>query len=147
MATCVPISGVFPLREAQRAVVDPIGAAIGRSQMPQIASLSSRAIACPGSSSWPINCRWLNAWKTAMGLILLASPAAARSFGDYECSGCSGEKAGYEWAAEQDVTAKAECKGILRRWPDRKSFYHGCLAYVDDPDRGADLDDDGDEID
>lgn len=82
------------------------------------------------------------------------SPAAARSFGGYECTDdCSGEKAGYEWAAEQDVTEKAECEDILRlspdilrRSPDRNSFYHGCLTYVEDPDRGADLNDDGDKI-
>jgi hypothetical protein len=35
---------------------------------------------------------------------------------------------------------------ILRRWPNRNSFYEGCLVYVEDPTRGADEDDDGDEI-
>jgi len=36
---------------------------------------------------------------------------------------------------------------ILRLNPRRTSFYEGCLVYVDDPDRGADEDDDGEEID
>jgi hypothetical protein len=29
---------------------------------------------------------------------------------------------------------------------NRTSFYEGCLVYVEDPARGADEDDDGDEI-
>lgn len=27
-----------------------------------------------------------------------------------------------------------------------EAFYEGCLTYVDDPERGADVDDDGDPI-
>jgi hypothetical protein len=71
----------------------------------------------------------------------------ARTFGDYECTlDCSGHKAGYEWAEARDITEKAACEAILRRWPRRVSFYEGCLVYVEDPARGSEEDDDGDEI-
>jgi hypothetical protein len=74
--------------------------------------------------------------------------AEARTFGDYECTDdCSGHKAGYEWAEVRNTTNEARCEAILRRWPNRNSYYEGCLVYVEDPTRGADEDDDGDEID
>jgi hypothetical protein len=80
--------------------------------------------------------------------IFWGAPATARTFSDYECTDdCSGHKAGYEWAEARNITNLADCENILRRWPNRNSFYEGCLAYVEDPSRGADLDDDGDEID
>jgi hypothetical protein len=71
----------------------------------------------------------------------------ARSFGGYECTAdCSGHKAGYEWAEAKDISDEENCEAILRRSPNRNSFYEGCLAYVEDPARGANEDDDGDEI-
>jgi hypothetical protein len=80
-------------------------------------------------------------------LILVTVPSYARTFGGYECTDdCSGHKAGYEWAEAKGVTDEARCEAILERSPNRISFYEGCLAYVEDPDRGADEDDDGDEI-
>jgi hypothetical protein len=87
--------------------------------------------------------------KTLVVIILLVAitPAAARSFGGFECTvDCSGHKAGYEWAEDEGITDEAKCEAILRRWPNRNSFYEGCLAYVEDPDRGSDQDDDGDDI-
>ncbi len=73
--------------------------------------------------------------------------ASARTFGDYECTmDCSGHKAGYEWAEARGITDEAACETILGRWPNRVSFYEGCLIYVEDPARGADEDDDGEEI-
>jgi hypothetical protein len=79
---------------------------------------------------------------------LLVTEAAARTFGGYECTvDCSGHKAGYEWAEEKGITDEAECEQILDKSPNRTSFYEGCMAYVEDPTRGADEDDDGDEID
>jgi hypothetical protein len=59
---------------------------------------------------------------------------------------CSGHKAGYEWAESKGITDEADCEAILVTAPNRTSFYEGCLVYVEDPSRGADEDDDGDEI-
>lgn len=78
-------------------------------------------------------------------------PAVAgtdRTFGGYECTiDCSGHKAGYEWAEAKGVTDAGACERILLRYPNRTSFSEGCMAYVEDPSRGADEDDDGDDID
>ena len=65
--------------------------------------------------------------------------ASARTFGGYDCTdNCVGHAAGYRWAEERGIENIDEC-------PENRSeaFYEGCLAYVDDPERGADLDDDG----
>jgi hypothetical protein len=70
-----------------------------------------------------------------------------RTFGGYECTDdCSGHKAGYEWAEAKGITDEADCENILVRAPNRTSFYEGCMTYVEDPSRGADEDDDGEEI-
>jgi hypothetical protein len=53
----------------------------------------------------------------------------------------------YEWAEARGVTDDLACYEILQRSPNRISFYEGRLVFVDDPNRGADEDDDGDEID
>lgn len=80
-------------------------------------------------------------------LIFFAAPAGARTFGGYECTeDCSGHKAGYEWAEAHDFTDETQCEAILLRSPNRTSFYEGCLAYIENPSRGADEDDDGEEI-
>jgi hypothetical protein len=85
-------------------------------------------------------------WAAIISLAMLfaASEARAREFGGYDCSdNCSGHAAGYRWAEEHSITAETDCPlrgGAL-------SFYEGCLVYVEDPDRGADEDDDGDDID
>jgi hypothetical protein len=84
-----------------------------------------------------------------VGFFLVAiSPAAAREFGGYQCTvDCSGHKAGYEWAEAQDIQTEEQCEIVLRRYPNRNSFYEGCLVYVEDPGRGSDEDDDGEPID
>jgi hypothetical protein len=76
-------------------------------------------------------------------------PASAnQTFGGYDCTvDCSGHKAGYEWAEARGVTDSSVCEQIIINQPNRTSFYEGCLAYVDDPLRGADEDDDGQSID
>ena len=77
----------------------------------------------------------------------LATAAVARTFGGYECTlDCSGHKAGYEWAEGKGITDERQCAQILVTAPNRTSFYEGCLTYVEDPSRGTDEDDDGDEI-
>lgn len=70
-----------------------------------------------------------------------------RTFGGYECTDdCSGHKAGYEWAEQKGITSIDVCEGVVRRHPNRTSFSEGCMAYVEDPSRGADEDEDGDSI-
>jgi hypothetical protein len=76
------------------------------------------------------------------------SESAARTFGENECTDdCSGHKAGYEWAEVRGITDLSTCESILSRSPNRTSFYEGCVTYTEDPSRGADEDDDGEEID
>ena len=75
---------------------------------------------------------------------IAASEATAREFGGYDCSeDCSGHAAGYRWAEAHSISSETSCP--LRG--NAVSFYEGCLVYVEDPDRGADQDDDGDDID
>jgi hypothetical protein len=66
-------------------------------------------------------------------------PASARTFGGYDCThDCVVHAAGYRWAEQRGIEYIDEC-------PENSSeaFYEGCLTYVDDPERGADVDDDG----
>lgn len=64
-----------------------------------------------------------------------------RTFGGYDCSGsCSGHKAGFKWAKRNDVNDEDECVS------NSTSFNEGCAVYIDDPNRDADLDDDGNYI-
>ena len=68
-----------------------------------------------------------------------ASPASTRTFGGYDCTDdCVSHAAGYLWAEEREIENIDHC-------PENRSeaFYEGCLTYVDDPERGADFDDDG----
>jgi hypothetical protein len=65
-----------------------------------------------------------------------------RNFGGYACTeDCSGHRAGYLWAEARDVADPAQCP-----FGNSNSFYEGCLAYAEDPGRGADEDDEGGEI-
>lgn len=79
-----------------------------------------------------------------LALLVAASGAHAREFGGHDCSDdCSGHAAGYRWAEAHSITSDSDCPlrgGAI-------SFYEGCLVYVEDPDRGADEDDDGNDID
>jgi hypothetical protein len=54
---------------------------------------------------------------------------------------CVGHAAGYRWAEERGIESIDEC-------PENRSeaFYEGCRVYVDDPERGAELDDGGKAI-
>lgn len=80
----------------------------------------------------------------AFGVLTSSCDTQAREFGSYECSDdCSGHAAGYRWAEAHNVTSVSSCP--LRG--NAISFYEGCLVYVEDPSRGADEDDDGDDID
>jgi hypothetical protein len=73
----------------------------------------------------------------------LAQPAFSEvaTFGGNDCTeDCSGHVAGYRWAEENSVTSASDCNG------NSQSFNEGCETYVDDPSRGADEDDQGNEI-
>jgi hypothetical protein len=68
--------------------------------------------------------------------------AQDRSFGGYECTDdCKAHAAGYRWAEKKQITESSECP------LGSNSFHEGCLAYTEDPYRGADEDDDGNSID
>jgi hypothetical protein len=81
---------------------------------------------------------------SGLAMLIMASEAHAREFGGHDCSDdCSGHAAGFRWAEARNITSDSDCPlrgGAL-------SFYEGCLVYVEDPSRGADEDDDGDDID
>lgn len=65
-------------------------------------------------------------------------PSFGQTFGGYECTeDCSGHKAGYEWAEENNISDESDCNGAST------SFNEGCQAYIEDPDRGSESDDDG----
>lgn len=77
-------------------------------------------------------------------VLVVSGTAEARTFGGRFCPGgdCSGYAAGYRWAEAHDIGDAASCSsrgGV--------AFYQGCLVYIEDPDRGADEDDDGVDID
>ena len=79
---------------------------------------------------------------SVLALCCAVGPASARTFGGFECTDdCVGHAAGYRWAEATEITDTDDC-------PQKRSaeFYEGCLAYVDDPERGADVDDDGKPI-
>jgi hypothetical protein len=80
---------------------------------------------------------------TFVACVWLAAPAEAQeTFGGYECTeDCSGHKAGYEWAEQNSVSSDDACSG------NSQSFEEGCKAYVEDPYRGGDENDEGEEID
>lgn len=69
-------------------------------------------------------------------------PGYSQTYEGRECSDdCSGHKAGYEWAAENDITDEDQCDGNI------SSFREGCEAYVENPDRlDTEYDDDGNFI-
>jgi hypothetical protein len=89
----------------------------------------------------------------ALALLVAAAfgnPASAadRQFGGNDCSDdWSGHKAGYEWAEAKGITDPTSCLNVLIRSPNSTSFAEGCETYVEDPARGADEDDDGNDID
>jgi hypothetical protein len=77
-------------------------------------------------------------------LLIVTGDARAREFGGYDCSDdCSGHAAGYRWAEAHGITNESDCPLRGRAL----SFCEGCLVYVEDPSRGADEDDDGNDID
>ncbi|RUW77269.1 hypothetical protein EN786_25250 [Mesorhizobium sp. M4B.F.Ca.ET.143.01.1.1] len=67
---------------------------------------------------------------------------AQQTFGGNACTeDCSGHKAGYDWAQQNQITDDSDCSS------NSQSFNEGCQTYVEDPSRGSDEDDQGEEID
>jgi hypothetical protein len=82
---------------------------------------------------------------TIISLSSVAMPIRAFSqeatFGGNDCTeDCSGHAAGYRRAEENGVTVASDCGG------NSQSFIEGCETYADDPSRGAEEDDQGNEI-
>lgn len=83
----------------------------------------------------------MRAFLTAILFASSSIPTFAQTFGGYECTeDCSGHKAGYEWAEQNDISDESDCNG------NSTSFNEGCQAYVEDPDRGSETDDDGNDL-
>jgi hypothetical protein len=69
----------------------------------------------------------------------LRTCSCLRTFGGFDCTDeCVSHAAGYLWAEEHEIEN-------IERCPENRSAasYEGCLTYVDDPERGAEFDDDG----
>ena len=67
--------------------------------------------------------------------------AVAQTFGGNDCTDdCSGHAAGYRWAEENGIEDSLSCS------TNSQSFNEGCETFLAEPYRGADEDDDGNEI-
>ena len=86
-----------------------------------------------------------------VGIILLlaatqyfrsADSGAGQTYGGYQCmDDCSGHRGGFKWAREKQITDALECTGS-----NSLSFEEGCNVYLEDPDRDANADDDGNQL-
>ncbi|WP_292562785.1 hypothetical protein [Mesorhizobium sp.] len=66
---------------------------------------------------------------------------AQQTFGGNDCTeDCSGHKAGFDWAEQNQISNERDCSS------NSQSFNEGCQTFVEDPSRGSDEDDDGEEI-
>ncbi|MDR9808224.1 hypothetical protein [Rhizobium hidalgonense] len=80
-------------------------------------------------------------FASALLISSAVTPSSAQSFGGNSCvDNCEGHRAGYEWAEGNDIQSADDCSG------NSSSFEEGCRTYTEDPDRGAEYDDDGNEI-
>jgi hypothetical protein len=71
-----------------------------------------------------------------------SAAVAQQTFGGNDCTeDCSGHKAGYDWVQQNQITDESDCS------TNSPSFNEGCRTYLEDPNRGSDEDDDGNEID
>lgn len=82
-----------------------------------------------------------------MLIVLIAAPCGlhaqgVKTFGGFYCGDdCSGHARGYDWAERRGLTDEDQCRG------QSDAFIEGCRAYIEDPYRGSDEDDDGVAID
>jgi hypothetical protein len=76
--------------------------------------------------------------------ITFAHPVSAqpRTFGGYPCKQeCDLHAVGYEWAKVRGVEDKSLCI-----YGSSRSFVEGCIAYIQNPARNADEDDEGNPV-
>ena len=89
--------------------------------------------------------RFLVALLMGVSFCAVAELAGAKeqpTFGGYFCEkNCLNHAEGYRWAEEFEIKRYSDCYGLTM------SFEEGCQAYVDDPYRGGNEDDNGDYID
>lgn len=77
----------------------------------------------------------------ALGFVDAAN-AQERAFGGFDCTDdCSGHSAGYKWADRHSIDDESDCP-----FGNSPSFHEGCIAFTQDPGRGADQDDDGNDV-
>ncbi|WP_292577784.1 hypothetical protein [Mesorhizobium sp.] len=79
----------------------------------------------------------------AIAIAAYVTPSfAQQTFGGNDCTvDCSGHKAGYDWAEKNQISDESDCSS------NSQSFNEGCRTYLEDPNRGSDEDDEGNEID
>jgi len=72
----------------------------------------------------------------------IATPGIAQqTFGGNDCTDdCSGHKAGYDWAEQHQISDENDCSS------NSQSFNEGCQTFVEDPSRGSEEDDEGEDI-
>jgi hypothetical protein len=114
--------------------------------MPWCPCTSSRCDKIERTAACRVHMTYRSASVLAICVLLFdfyaVGPVSARTFGGYDCTNdCVGHAAGYRWAEERGIE-------YIDEWPENRSeaFYEGCITYVDDPERGADVDDDGQTI-
>ncbi|MBZ9919085.1 hypothetical protein LB517_10870 [Mesorhizobium sp. BR1-1-12] len=75
-------------------------------------------------------------------VVVLATPSLAQqTFGGNDCTeDCSGHKAGYDWAERNQIADESACSS------NSQSFNEGCQTFVEDPSRGSEEDDEGEDI-
>jgi hypothetical protein len=88
----------------------------------------------------------MHLYATVLAIIAvsLVDPANAqdRTFGGFDCTvDCSGHAAGYNWAERHSIDDETDCPN-----GNSLSFHQGCVAFTQDPTRGADEDDDGNNV-
>ena len=78
-------------------------------------------------------------WSVAVGHQAIAQD---RTFGGYICKHeCDIHAEGYKWASARGVDDKRQCPyGIS------PSFQEGCIAFIQNPSRGSDEDDQGNPV-
>ncbi|MES0028021.1 hypothetical protein [Mesorhizobium sp. M0040] len=86
--------------------------------------------------------RTIASLATLATTLALATPCLAQqTFGGNDCTeDCSGHKAGFDWAEQNQISNERDCSS------NSQSFNEGCQTFVEDPSRGSEEDDEGEDI-
>ena len=69
-------------------------------------------------------------WEAYRQQVFEINQSGRLAFGHYACDfDCSGHKAGYDWAAEKEITRESDCDSVADE--DRISFEQGCKIFVE----------------